>query len=223
MLSTNKLSVRILVVGPTGVGKSALLERICGNTPTGAWTIGCSTHVTSFGYDQAHEFYIEFVDISGVRTYELSRQIYYRNINGLILVYDVSNPRSYENIREWLRELREANANYPIEENYSNTSRSSRKTSRLGDLPMMLIGNKIDLKRPYRFDVKKDFDIQDIAYLTSFRPFHAQPDYKILEQFFRRVIERRHGNVISYRAPMRKKDKFSRSVERTDSNNCCVS
>lgn len=141
--------------------------------------------------DGSKHYYIEFVDISGVRTYENSRQIFYRNINGLLLLFDVTNRRSYLNLREWIHELRNSNANHPVEEKFSN-----KEKNRLGDLPVLIIGNKVDLRKKHRnFQPKKDFDINDIAYMTSFRSLDEQSDYPILEQFYAKVIERRFGKI----------------------------
>ena len=51
--------------------------------------------------------------------------MYYRNANGALLVYDVSNQASFDHLPDWIEEL----------ENMT------------GPIPTILVGNKIDLPR----------------------------------------------------------------------------
>ena len=49
--------------------------------------------------------YIELWDIGGSTSHKNSRSIFYNNINGVILVHDLSNKKSYQNLRKWFSEL----------------------------------------------------------------------------------------------------------------------
>uniref|UniRef100_K3WD38 Uncharacterized protein n=1 Tax=Globisporangium ultimum (strain ATCC 200006 / CBS 805.95 / DAOM BR144) TaxID=431595 RepID=K3WD38_GLOUD len=69
-------SVRVLVVGDSGVGKTTLLRAICRDPSEGAaaapqhrWTTGCDVHVLLHQYREAYgvekEVYVEFIDVGG--------------------------------------------------------------------------------------------------------------------------------------------------------------
>lgn len=63
-------------------------------------------------------------DPAGLKQYRARTSPYYRDAVGALLVYDVTNPTSFENVTSWLKELRDhVDANIVI----------------------MLIGNKTDL------------------------------------------------------------------------------
>ncbi|ETV83577.1 hypothetical protein, variant [Aphanomyces astaci] len=104
-------TVRIAVVGDSGVGKTSLVHFVCHGTvlahPT--WTIGCTTEVLLHQNDT----FVEFVDIGGNPRYELSRAAFYHELHGIIFVYDMSNIRSYNNLRKWITELSLAQKNRP--------------------------------------------------------------------------------------------------------------
>lgn len=51
------------------------------------------------------QFFLEFWDVGGNRKYKPSRDIFYSQINGILLVFDVVNKKSYENLRKWIREI----------------------------------------------------------------------------------------------------------------------
>lgn len=78
-------TVRILVVGDSGVGKSSLVHQLCHSTElqNPNWTIGCSTDVKIFHSQQAGKpYFLEFWDVSGQRKFKLSREFFYQQING---------------------------------------------------------------------------------------------------------------------------------------------
>ena len=50
-------------------------------------------------------FFIEFFDVGGHRKYEHSRNVFYTQVNGIILTFDLTNSKSYKNLRKWIREL----------------------------------------------------------------------------------------------------------------------
>mmetsp|Transcript_6592 Transcript_6592/g.7547 ORF Transcript_6592/g.7547 Transcript_6592/m.7547 type:complete len:317 (+) Transcript_6592:133-1083(+) len=108
--------VRILVVGDSGVGKSCLIHQICHgktlSTPT--WTVGCHTDVklqscVLEGVEKP--FFIEFWEVGGHRNFKPGRQMFYQKMNGVILVYDMKNVKSFSNLRSWIAELAIANKN----------------------------------------------------------------------------------------------------------------
>lgn len=60
-------------------------------------------------------FFIEIIDIGGHPTYQYCRRILYTKTNGivvnfiaLLLVYDVSNTKSYYNLNGWIKEIEES-------------------------------------------------------------------------------------------------------------------
>jgi Ras-related protein Rab-2A len=65
-------------------------------------------------------------DAAGQKHFKKIRPMYYRGAKGALLVYDVNNPVSFKSLDSWIEELDE-NTNHKI--------------------PVMLIGNKIDLER----------------------------------------------------------------------------
>ncbi len=101
-------AVRVLVVGDSGVGKTTLLRALCQDTSntcdaTHRWTIGCDVHVLFHPFRHHQEYCIEFIDVGGHVNYEISRQMFYEDVQGIIFMYDLSNTRSLEHLRQWIR------------------------------------------------------------------------------------------------------------------------
>ncbi|WAR09245.1 RABL3-like protein [Mya arenaria] len=98
--------VKILVVGDSGVGKTSLVHLICHNEPTNSpgWTIGCSVDVKA-GTAAEKTFFVELWDIGGCTGHQNSRSIFYNPVHGIILVHDLTNRKSQQNLRSWLAEV----------------------------------------------------------------------------------------------------------------------
>eukprot|EP00946_MAST-07B_sp_MAST-7B-sp1_P004985 g4985.t1 len=48
---------------------------------------------------------VEVIDVGGARQYALARPVFYDRIHAIILVHDVSNPKSLKSLQGWLREI----------------------------------------------------------------------------------------------------------------------
>lgn len=102
--------LRILVLGDSGVGKSCLVERLVSGKPpssTPRWTLGCDVSVmvhTLAGHTE-RKVLVEFWDVGGHRNYADSRGVFYHQINGVFLVHDSSNRKSFNHLKSWLEEL----------------------------------------------------------------------------------------------------------------------
>jgi hypothetical protein len=64
---------------------------------------------------------VEFIDVGGSSKHKSSRNMFYHQINGIILVHDVSNRRSYYNLWNWVSEIIESEG-YKEFEKSSNSS-----------------------------------------------------------------------------------------------------
>lgn len=87
-------------------------------------------------------------DTAGQERYRAITSAYYRGALGALLVYDISNKNSYDNIEKWLRELREhADPN----------------------IVLMLVGNKcdLDLKKVRTEDAALFAEKNSLAFLET--------------------------------------------------------
>ena len=118
--------VKIVIIGNSNVGKTALLTRYISHTfPTDSKpTIGIDTNFKIIKKDK-NRIKINFCDTAGQERYRSLTAMSYKDANAIILVYDITNRKSFEEKKIWL-------------ENVNENSRENIK--------VMLIGNKNDLK-----------------------------------------------------------------------------
>ncbi|KAK7412000.1 hypothetical protein VNO78_03445 [Psophocarpus tetragonolobus] len=117
---------KVVMIGDSGVGKSNLLSRFTRNEfcLESKSTIGVE-FATRTVEVEGRRVKAQIWDTAGQERYRAITSAYYRGALGALLVYDLTKPISFENVRRWLKELRDhADANIAI----------------------MLIGNKTDLK-----------------------------------------------------------------------------
>ena len=113
---------RALLIGDTGVGKDSILDRLIDNTTYQTIsTIGVSFRVRY--YPNAK---ISFWNTGGQKRYLDIIKRYFRNIDAVIIVYDSSSQKSFENCKFWL--------------NYFRTNEEPSKHAKI-----YILGNKIDL------------------------------------------------------------------------------
>ncbi|EQC31834.1 hypothetical protein SDRG_10622 [Saprolegnia diclina VS20] len=129
-------TVRIGVVGDSGVGKSSLVHFVCqgASLRQPSWTVGCTTQVLM----RQNETFVEFIDVGGHPRYELSRAAFYHQLHGLIFVYDASNKRSYTNLKKWIAELNAA-------QRVRGDVFADARYQSVQQLPTLIVGNKHDL------------------------------------------------------------------------------
>lgn len=197
---TDFAKIRILVVGDSGTGKTSLVHKLCHSIPLSnpRWTVGCSLDMSLYEYTQRQrKFFIEFWDVGGHRKYKDSRHIFYSQMNAILLVFDLTNRNSYMNLRKWIRELVQVDKEKGIEEKYyhSDTLRGTgRQGSSLGNMPVLVIGNKKDQAHDRMYECMKDYGLESL-YISS---TDSTDDSKALSAFFNRVIERRHFRHTSH-------------------------
>merc|ERR1712112_94651 len=120
-------TLKILIIGDSGAGKSSLLLRFTDDTfdPEQAATIGVDFKVKTLNVD-GNRAKLAIWDTAGQERFRTLTPSYYRGAQGVIVVYDVTNRESFSKIENWLTEL----------ETYSTNQ----------DLVKMLVGNKCDLE-----------------------------------------------------------------------------
>ena len=97
---------KLLVIGNSGVGKSCLLMRYAENSFSENFfnTIGVDFKIKNIVLDNK-TVKLQIWDTAGQERFRTLTSSYYRGAHGIIVVYDVTDAESFENIRQWMHEI----------------------------------------------------------------------------------------------------------------------
>ena len=108
---------KVLLLGDSSVGKTCFLLRYCDKTFQEAHlsTIGLDYRLKSMTLQSGKNIKLQIWDTAGQDRFRAITKNYYKGANGIILIYDVTNRQSYENVKNWITQIREeANPNVVI-------------------------------------------------------------------------------------------------------------
>ncbi|XP_075154687.1 RAS oncogene family member Rab35 isoform X2 [Haematobia irritans] len=99
---------KLLIIGDSGVGKTSLLLRFSDDTFNSSHisTIGVDFKIRTFTIDD-QQVKVQIWDTAGQERFRTITSTYYRGTHGVIVVYDVTDGGSFQNIRKWLQEIHE--------------------------------------------------------------------------------------------------------------------
>jgi len=95
------LIIKLLLIGDSGVGKSCCLRFSEDSfTPSFITTIGIDFKIRTIELD-GKRVKLQIWDTAGQERFRTITTAYYRGAMGILLVYDVTDERSFNNIRTW--------------------------------------------------------------------------------------------------------------------------
>ena len=136
----NKIEYKLLLIGNTNVGKTSLFKKLI---------IGdfSDKNISTIGMDQKtfyaelelekpedktkkekYNFEISLFDTEGQEKFRAITSWYFKGADGILLLYDVTNRETFDQVKQWIISLEEALGNH-----------------KNGKYLIILIGNKIDL------------------------------------------------------------------------------
>jgi len=98
--------IKLLLIGDSGVGKSCLLLRFSDDsfTPSFITTIGIDFKIRTIELD-GKKIKLQIWDTAGQERFRTITTAYYRGAMGILLTYDVTDDKSFANIKNWLRNI----------------------------------------------------------------------------------------------------------------------
>ena len=133
-----QIVLKLLLLGDSSVGKTSILLKYISNKfdESSISTVGVDYMDKIIEYNK-FKIKLQIWDTSGEEKFRTITKNFYRNADGLLVVFDLTKKESYDHIRSWINEAKENN----------------------DKLKTILIGNKLDLKdeRIVAIDVAKQF------------------------------------------------------------------
>jgi len=107
--------VKLLLVGDSGVGKSSLLIKFADNIFdfSGVPTIGIDFKLKIININDK-KVKLQLIDTAGQERFRSIVHAHFRNAEGLIFVFDLTNRESFENINYWLDYAEKYNSKKPV-------------------------------------------------------------------------------------------------------------
>ena len=159
---------KYLVIGNSGVGKSCLLIRFTDDTWSDSYvtTIGVDFKIKTLDLD-GKSVKLQIWDTAGQERFRNIISSYYRGAQGIMLVYDITDLESFQNLNSWLIEIEK------------NASKNVYK---------ILVGNKCDCESERKVTVEqgKDFAAQ---YGMKFFETSAKESTNVQESFIEMTKE----------------------------------
>ncbi len=116
---------KVIIIGPGAVGKTSLLHRFVENKFSFRYKLTIGADFLSKQFQrQDDSIKLQIWDIGGQDRYKFLRASFFDGANGALVVFDLSRWHTFEELEEWIKDLREFAGE---------------------DTPFILIGNKVDL------------------------------------------------------------------------------
>ena len=129
MASRGRQMLKLLLLGDAGVGKTSLLNQFVNREFTAQYKATIGSDFSSKQLDIDGKFItLQIWDTAGQERFQSLGPTFYRGTDCCILVYDVTKPSSFENIKKWRNE-------FSMQLGLSNAD----------DFAFLLLGNKSDL------------------------------------------------------------------------------
>ena len=125
-MSSKELNIKIILIGDSNVGKTTILLNYVQNefNEDMIHTVGLENKVKIMNI-RGFRAKVQIWDTAGQEKYNSLSQQFFRNVDGILLVFDLTNKDSFNNIKKWLNEIK------------ANSDHSIKK---------LLVGNKADMK-----------------------------------------------------------------------------
>lgn len=139
---------KMVLAGDGGVGKTTLRMRYMGRPFV-------STYMTTIGADFAVKdvvidgkpFRIQIWDLAGQTKFDSVRKNYYSGILGALVLFDVTKPLSFVNLKNWIEEIWNHNGK--------------------GIIPIVILGNKADLRDQFPYSITDEIAENSCAILSQ--------------------------------------------------------
>ena len=120
-----KIIVKLLLLGDSSVGKTSIIIKYISNKfmDTNIATLGVDYMDKTVDYNNLKVF-LQIWDTSGEEKFRSITRNFYRNADGLLVVFDLTCRESFNHVKNWINEAKE----------HKN------------DIKTILVGNKLDLE-----------------------------------------------------------------------------
>ena len=100
---------KILLLGDTSVGKTCFLMRYTDNTfqEIHMSTIGLDYKLKNVQLDDGKMYKIQIWDTAGQDRFRSITKNYYKGAHGIVLIYDITDKKTFENVRNWVKQIKE--------------------------------------------------------------------------------------------------------------------
>lgn len=162
MAKTYDYLFKLLLIGDSGVGKTCVLFRFSEDAYSSTFisTIGIDFKIRTIDLD-GKRIKLQIWDTAGQERFRTITTAYYRGAMGIMLVYDITNEKSFDNIRNWIRN---------IEEHASS------------DVEKMIIGNKCDMNDRRKISKERGSALA-LEYNVKFMETSAKSSVNVEESF----------------------------------------
>ena len=142
MSDLNENVYKLLLLGDSTVGKTCFLIKYTDQSfqDIHMATIGLDYRVKTMKLKNNKEVKIQIWDTAGQDRFRSITKNYYKGSHGIILIYDITNRRTFENVQKWISQIRE-------------------ETSQ--NVVIYLIGNKIDMKEERKVSAEEGKKLAD--------------------------------------------------------------
>lgn len=156
--------IKLLLIGDSGVGKSCLLLRFTDDSFTTSFitTIGIDFKIRTVELD-GKRMKLQIWDTAGQERFRTITTAYYRGAMGILLVYDVTDESSFNNIENWIRNIEQ---------------HASENVNRI------LVGNKADMDESKRAIPKSRGQALADEYGLKFFETSAKTNLNVEQVFF---------------------------------------
>ena len=130
-MEENSITFKILLLGDQNVGKTSFMLRYCDDGFDGetVCTVGVDSKIKTINKNNK-EIKLKIYDTAGQERFRSIVKNYYKGADGILLLYDISNLRSFESITNWIKSLKDA--------------------INLEKISLVIIGNKCDVLQEER-------------------------------------------------------------------------
>ena len=106
--SENRLEVKIILIGETGVGKTSLINVTEGNPFQQEVASTFSNSYIKKNYDiNSHKYQVNLWDTCGQERYRYLTKLFYKGSDIVIFVYDITSKNSFDCLNDWIKEVKE--------------------------------------------------------------------------------------------------------------------